>query len=234
MISLLFVFIANIVIMAQDIQALHQGVDKDHEDCDYIDNSSVPNQPAGTFRAFLIIALNIIEVAVLFLAETGFPASFFTNWIPCLDHEHSLVGLGVLEVLLAAQMMSHFMDPFPLVACFFLLIAGLFNIFTMYFDRPKFFRSYLFWKGARPAGQTATMESGGSRAFSAYGPASAAPSVFTEKEHSHDAPGYGFARRGDENLVARSMSPPGRATSPPTYSPPKQPMRAFTKGGGSF
>lgn len=73
-------------------------------------NSGVPNQPAGTFRAFLIIALNIVEVIILFLAETGFPASFFKNWIPCLDNEHSLVGLGVLEVLLAAQMMSHFME----------------------------------------------------------------------------------------------------------------------------
>jgi hypothetical protein len=110
MISLLFVFIANIVIMAQDIQAINHGLDKDHEDCDYYDNSGVPNQPAGTFRAFFIIALNIVEVIVLFLSETGFPASIFKNWIPCLDNEHSLVGLGVLEVLLAAQMMSHFME----------------------------------------------------------------------------------------------------------------------------
>jgi hypothetical protein len=136
--------------------------------------------------------------------------------------------LGVLELLLAAQMMSHFMEPFPLVACFFLLIAGIFNILTMYFDRPKFFRSYAFWKGARPTGETATMESGGSRTFSHYAPNSAAPSVITEKEH-----GFGFARHGDENIVARSMSPPsvGRASSPPTYSPPTKPVRVFTKGG---
>jgi hypothetical protein len=236
MISLLFVFIANIVIMAQDIQAINHGLDKDHEDCDYYDNSGVPNQPAGTFRAFFIIALNIVEVIVLFLSETGFPASIFKNWIPCLDNEHSLVGLGVLEVLLAAQMMSHFMDPFPLVACFFLLIAGLFNILTMYFDRPKFFRSYAFWKGARPAADTATLESGHSRAFthSQYAPTSAAPSIFTEKE-GH---GYGFARRGDDHIVARSMSPPSverhGASSPPNYSPPTRPMQVFTKGRGSF
>jgi hypothetical protein len=39
MISLLFVFIANIVIMAQDIQAIQHGVtDTDHEECDYIES----------------------------------------------------------------------------------------------------------------------------------------------------------------------------------------------------
>jgi len=239
MISLLFVFIANIVIMAQDIDALRHGISKDHEDCDYFDNSGVPNQPAGTFRAFLIIALNIVEVVILFLSETGFPASFFKSWIPCLDSEHSLVGLGVLELLLAAQMMSHFMDPFPLVACFFLLIAGILNILTIKFDRPKFFRSYAFWKGARPAADTATMESGHSRAFSRsnYAPTSAAPSIFTEKE-GH---GYGFARAGDDHLVARSMSPPSvdrhsnGPLSPPNYSPPTRPVQIFTKGGrGAF
>jgi hypothetical protein len=37
----------------------------------------------------------------------------------------------VLQLLLAAQMMSHFLEPFPLVASFFLLIAGIFNILTV-------------------------------------------------------------------------------------------------------
>jgi len=237
MISLLFVLIANIVIMAQDIQAIQHGVtDKNHEDCDYIENSGVPNQPAGTFRAFFIIALNIVEVVVLFLSETGFPPAFFKAWIPCLATESSLVGVGVLEVLLAAQMMAHFLDSFPLVACFFLLIAGFFNIFTMYFDRPRFFRSIHFWRTRALPGQTATMESGVSRQYSQqshHAPTSAAPSIYTEKEH-----GYGFARHVDaDNLVTRSMSPPGVArstSSPPTYSPPKMPVRMATKNGHSF
>jgi hypothetical protein len=240
MISLLFVFIANIVIMAQDIQALQQGAtDTNHEDCDYIENSGVPNQPAGTFRAFFIIALNIVEVVVLFLSETGFPHNFFQNWIPCLEFKSSLVGLGVLEVLLAAQMMSHFLDPFPLVACFFLLIAGILNILTMYFDRPRFYRTIDYWRNRNGPSQTATMESGVSHSYSQShrAPTSAAPSVYTEKEH-----GYGFARHvGDDNLITRSMSPPsvthsagGRASSPPTYSPPKRPVRMATKEGRSF
>lgn len=236
MISLLFVFIANIVIMAQDIQALQQGVtDINHEDCDYIENSGVPNQPAGTFRAFFIIALNIVEVVVLFLSETGFPHNFFQNWIPCLEFKSSLVGLGVLEVLLAAQMMSHFLDPFPLVACFFLLIAGILNILTMYFDRPRFYRTIDYWRNRNGSGQTATMESGLSHSYSQShrAPTSAAPSIYTEK---------GFARHaGDDNIVTRSMSPPsvtrsgsGRASSPPTYSPPQRPVRMVTKDGRSF
>jgi hypothetical protein len=42
-----------------------------------------------------------------------------------------------------------------------------------------------------------------------------------------------------DNLITRSMSPPsvtrsGRASSPPTYSPPKRPVRMATKDGRSF
>jgi len=239
MISLLFVLIANILIMLQDIQAILHGVtDKDHAECDYLEGSGVPNQPAGTFRAFFIIALNIVEVVVLFLSETGFPAIFFKSWIPCLQFESSLVGLGVLELLLAAQLMSHFLDPFPLVASFFLLVSGILNILTMYFDRPRYYRSIHFWKTREGSDQTATMESGVSRSYSRsqHAATSAAPSIYTEKEQ-----GYGFARHvGDDNLITRSMSPPGvgrsvsGGSSLPTYSPPKMPVRMPTKDGRSF
>jgi hypothetical protein len=37
----------------------------------------------------------------------------------------------VLQLLLAAQMTSHFLEHFPLVASFFLLFAGVFNIATV-------------------------------------------------------------------------------------------------------
>jgi Fe-S-cluster containining protein len=227
LLSLLFVFIANIVIMAQDIQALkHNAHDTDHEDCDYIEGSGVPNQPAGNFRAFLSISLNIVETLILILSEIGFPASFFKKWIPCLDNEHSLVGLGVLELLLAAQMMSHFMETFPLVACFFLLIAGIFNICTMYFDRPKFFRSYAFWKSSRAVNDLKSVESGASRIYSSphNRTVSAAPSIFTEKEHSSpvQAP-YGFGRQDSgEPILSRPLSPPN-------YSPPQRPITLATK-----
>jgi hypothetical protein len=234
MLSLLFVFIANIIILAQDVEAIREARhDKEHEDCEYIEGSSVPNQPAGNFRAFLSIALNLLQCIVLFMSETGFPAWFFKNWIPCLDNEHSLVGVGVLEVLLAAQVMSHFLDPFPLVACFFLLIFGILNICTMYVDRPRFFRSYAFWKGNPGNNTPKMMESGRSpRQFSNYG--SGPGSVFNEKDHpEHEgAAGYGFAR--NESILSRSVSSHshGRANSPPTYSPPQMPVRLATKGGG--
>ncbi|KAG8760107.1 hypothetical protein FRC14_004093 [Serendipita sp. 396] len=225
LLSLLFVFIANLVILAEDVRALRQPVDKDHEDCEYIEGTSVPNQPAGNFRAFLSIALNLVEVVILVLAEIGFPESFFKNWIPCLDKEHSLVGVGVLEFLLAAHFASQFLDTFPLVASFFLLIAGILNISTMYFDRPKFFRSYTFWKGSRSTNDMSTVESGASRTMSPYNGPSAAPSIFTEKEHSSPVQGvYGFARQ-DEPVLSRPLSPPN-------YSPPKAPVRIMTKGGG--
>jgi len=51
MISLLFVFIANLVVMAQDIQALQHGVtDTAHEDCDYIESVSRFGVPAHRAR----------------------------------------------------------------------------------------------------------------------------------------------------------------------------------------
>jgi hypothetical protein len=242
MVSLLFVFIANFVIMAQDIQAIHN---ESHataaelaadEECDFIGASSVPNQAAGTFRAFLIIALNIVEIIILFLSETGFPASFFKKWIPCLDNEQSLVCLGVLQLLLAAQMMSHFLEPFPLVASFFLLIAGIFNILTMYFDRPRHFRSYEFWKGAGADNQVRSMESGRTHAYThSHYTASAAASMFNEKQQTPASEGYGFARQ-DDSVLSRNPSNPSnhsslvRASSPPTYSPPKPLARVATKG----
>ncbi|KAG8833094.1 hypothetical protein FRC17_000033 [Serendipita sp. 399] len=232
LLSLLFVLVANLVILAEDVRALRQPVDKDHEDCEYIEGTSVPNQPAGNFRAFLSIALNLIEVVILMLAEVGFPESFFKSWIPCLDKDHSLVGIGVLQFLLAAHFGSQFLDTFPLVASFFLLIASILNISTMYFDRPKFFRSYAFWKGARPANDLSTVESGVSRTFSsspykgASAAPSAAPSLFTEKEHGSPVQGlYGFGRQDEQPVLSRPLSPPN-------YSPPKQPVRMMTKNGG--
>jgi len=241
MLSLLFVFIANFLILAQDIQALHNETHAttaavaEDEECDYVGASSIPNQAAGTFRAFFIIALNIVEIVVLFLSETGFPASFFRKWIPCLDNEHSLVGLGVLQLLLAAQMMSHFLEPYPLVATFFLLFAGIFNILTMYFDRPKFFRSYAFWKGARADNQVRSMESGRTHAYTqSHYTASAAASMFNEKQQTPASGEYGFARQEDSILSRNpsNHSSLARASSPPTYSPPKQPVRVATKGRG--
>lgn len=67
----------------------------------------------------------------------------------------------------------------------------------MYIDRPKFFRSYAFWKGARAEPGLRTLESGRSHTYthSQY-TASAAPSLFTEKQHQHSpSEDIGFARQ---------------------------------------
>lgn len=122
------------------------------------------------------------------LAEVEFPKSLFEKWIPVL-HGESLVGLGVLEVLLAAQMMSHFMDMFPLVACFFLLIAGILNISTMYVDEPKSSRSWGAWRDIK----------GGMAPSSMYRPRSSNNDTLSEK-------GFGRASNqshGSPNLVTR-------------------------------
>jgi hypothetical protein len=234
MLSLLLVFIANILIMVQDVQAMHHQTNATavvDEECEYIGASSIPDQTTGIFRAFLIITLNLIEIVVLFLSETGFPASFFQKCLPCLDNENNLVALGVLQLLLAAQMMSHFLEPFPLVASFFLLFAGLFNLPTIAADRPKYFRSYEFWKSTRVDTFIKTLESGQAYPSSHY-TASAAASMFNEKQQTPASEGYGFARQ-DASVLSRNPSNQSsavRASSPPTYSPPKRPGRAATTG----
>jgi hypothetical protein len=112
MVSLLLVLIANSVILVQDIQAVSNeshttaaDIAADKE-CGYIRYvmlalpappgwdvrcraSNIPNQTTGTWRAFLIIGLNIVEILILFFSETGFPASFFKRWMPFLDNEHN-------------------------------------------------------------------------------------------------------------------------------------------------
>jgi len=210
LISLLFVLIANCIILMEDAKAVHAPVDKDHEDCDYVENSSVPNQSAGEFRAFFSLSLNLVQILVFMLAEVEFPRSFFKNWIPCLYNE-SLVALGVLEVLLAAQMMSHFLEMFPLVACFFLLIAGLLNISTMYVHEPKSSRSWGAWRDIK----------GGMAPSSMYPPHSGPRYV------GDSASEKGFARHAS-NLSHGSPALPHPVLSrdaslvtrlPPTYSP---------------
>lgn len=146
LLGLLFVFITNLLVLVEDIKAVKAPIDKDHEDCDYLENSGVPNQPAGEFRAFLSIALNLIQCIVFIIAELN--CNLLKPVFPCLATD-GLVAVGTLEVLLAVQVMSHFLDNFGVVACFFLFVAGLMNMFTMPMDHPKSYRSIAAWKNIR-------------------------------------------------------------------------------------
>jgi hypothetical protein len=60
-VSLLLVFSSSIFVMVNDIRAVNHFMaarDVDMEDCDYIENSTVPNQAAGVFWAVLNVSDN--------------------------------------------------------------------------------------------------------------------------------------------------------------------------------
>ncbi|KIJ47292.1 hypothetical protein M422DRAFT_28937 [Sphaerobolus stellatus SS14] len=152
-IGLLLVFASNVVVLADDIKAVNRFVaqgsntqlimtnttDGSLFDCDmdYIDGSTVPNQPAGVFWAVVNRLLILFEIIVLILSEFNWPRVFFDTWFPVLGGDFGLGPLGVFECLISAAVLSHRVDTFPKVAAFFLFSVGCLNILLGLIFRAK-------------------------------------------------------------------------------------------------
>jgi len=221
-----FVLIANIVIIADNAKVLRSPNPTAHattprpanativeiEDCEYVGgSSSIPDQFSGVFRAFAFQTMIMLECLVLLLSEFDLPNWIFQKFIPILDVDHSLLALGFFEVAIAIQFLSHFLDPYPMVAGYFLLLAGVLNMCT-YTVRPRHFRSRAYWLNKK--GTLSKLEAG-STAGSEIGTAS----IFTEKER----PQYGFGRQdADWNYISRPEAAAQSVPPPPHYSPPSR------------
>jgi len=108
--ALILVFSSNIVTLVHDIQAVNRfmaakvadtsnnSTMTDMLNCDYIEDSTVPNQPAGVFWAVTNRLLIIGQTVVLVLSELGWPASFFTRFFPVLGKEFGLGCVGCYAV----------------------------------------------------------------------------------------------------------------------------------------
>jgi len=130
-VALILVFASSVVTLVHDIEGVNRFVHAgkadagnstltdDLTDCDYIDATTVPNQPAGAFWAVLNRLLIIGQVIVLILSEVGWPASFFDRFFPVLGKDFGLGALGVIQCLLGAAVLSHHVDDFALVSAFF-------------------------------------------------------------------------------------------------------------------
>lgn len=137
-ISLILVFASSILVMVRDVIAVNDflddaktsgtPVDQLLEGCDYIENSTVPNQTGGVFWAVVNQLLIITQVIILILSECGWPMSAFDRFFPVLGSAFGLGPLGVFECLIGATILSHFVDDFTLVAAFFLFSLGCLNI----------------------------------------------------------------------------------------------------------
>lgn len=137
-IALILVFASSILVMVDDIRAVNafmaaaqasgSSVATQLVDCDYIENSTVPNQPAGLFWAVANRLFVMSEVVILVLSEVCWPAPVFERFFPVLGPSFGLGPLGIFQVLIGATILSQFADDFTLVAAFFLFSVGCLNI----------------------------------------------------------------------------------------------------------
>ncbi|KAG6331676.1 hypothetical protein ID866_7416, partial [Astraeus odoratus] len=157
-IALLLVFSSSIVVLVDDVEAVNQFVNGATNttsfvagNSNYVPNSTVPNQPAGAFWAVLNRLLIIFQTVVLVLSEVGWPMSFFDRFFPVLGRDFGVGALGVMQCLIGASVLSHYVDTFPLVTAFFLFSVGCLNILVglIFRERAKDKRNILSWRERR-------------------------------------------------------------------------------------
>jgi hypothetical protein len=157
-VGLLLVFSSSIFVMVNDIRAVNnfmanQGASQALTDCDYIADSSVPNQAAGVFWAVLNRLLILLETVVLLMAELSPPliGRFFDQYFPVLGPSFGLGALGIFQCLIGATILSHHVDDFTLVAAFFLFSIGCLNMLVglVFRERAKEYRSIPAFRTAR-------------------------------------------------------------------------------------
>jgi len=137
-IVLILVFSSSILVMVHDVTAVNTFMSEARasgnspqsllENCDYIENSTVPNQTAGIFWAVVNRLFITFQVVILFLSEISWPSALFERFFPVLSSAFGLGPLGVFQCLIGAAILSHRVDDFTLVSAFFLFSLGCLNI----------------------------------------------------------------------------------------------------------
>jgi len=237
-ISLLLVFASSIYVMVSDVRAVNDFMSgksagnstTDFTDCDYIEESTVPNQPAGVFWAILNRLLIIFQVIFLFLSEIEWPMSFFERFFPVLGSSFGLGALGIFECLIGATILSHHVDDFTLASAFLLFSVGCLNMLLglIFRESGKTKRSISVWRAEKsnvlPTPQDDPSAFSRSRSFrsSLFGGRKADPTEFgVMREKSN----YGFGRQGEKQaglkgfLISKPVeSLPRYATRPASES----------------
>ncbi|EJU00295.1 hypothetical protein DACRYDRAFT_23234 [Dacryopinax primogenitus] len=150
--TLLLVFSSNILVMYQDIQAIRDansgavtsGIASSNStlfsnttmsmatdefvECDYLEYSTVPNQPAGAFWAILNRLFILFQCLILLWSELGFYEHILKEYMPILGPDFGVWTLGAMQCMISAVVLSHHVDEFPLVSAFFLFAVGCLNI----------------------------------------------------------------------------------------------------------
>jgi hypothetical protein len=231
LIALILVFASNILVMVHDVNAVKSsgsnvhvnvttGTNTTHAneqlvDCEYLEGSTVPNTPAGPFWAVLNRILILIQVILLIFSEIGWPNTFFTHFLPFLNDEHGVGAIGVLECLIGAQVNSHAVADFPMVAAFLLFSIGCLNlILALIFGKAaKSHRSILSWRERDILPKTtADLERAVSQK-SHSSPTWSANTIFNEKSNDRQSSidgynsaspphyAYGFGKQGEKRAA---------------------------------
>jgi len=207
-VALLLVFSSSIVGMVADIKAVNHFIADNQAsnstdpaiDYDYIEGSTVPNQPAGAFWAVVNRLLIIFQVIVLILAECDCPV-IFDRYFPVLSSSFGLGALGIFQGLIGAAILSHHVDEFSLVAAFFLFSLGCVNMFLgLWREGLKERRSITKWRSdSRAVLPTHDPKSASTRSYlsSTYSGNEKGDNM---SSFSGDKAGYGFGRQGEKRI----------------------------------
>jgi len=250
-VSLLLVFASSILVIVTDVEAVNaydstkqsgNSTAQDFVDCDYILDSTVPNQIGGVFWAVINRLLIIFQVITLILSEIGWPAAFFERFFPVLGTQFGLGALGIFQGLIGASVLSQHVDDFTLVAAFFLFVIGCLNMLLglIFRESAKERRSIRAWRtGPQDTLPTHLPAANLNRSgTAASGRSFASSTVYEEKlpesgtARSVSRAGYGFGRQGEKaagmkgfliskpleslpRYAARPTSAASRSQSPP-------------------
>ncbi|KAJ7772983.1 hypothetical protein DFH07DRAFT_733565, partial [Mycena maculata] len=248
-VALLLVFSSSILVMVTNIKAVNafqanriaNSTDVMLE-CDYIEGSTVPNQPAGVFWSVVASLLIIFQVIILLFSEFGWPAVFFDRFFPVLGADFGLGALGIFQCLIGAQILSHHVDDFTLVSAFFLFSIGCLNMLLglIWRESAKTKRSLRASKGAgAPKGIIAAdirpqfvNEPYFVGARDVAGPENVDEASFATWR-STDKASYGFGRQGEKAAGLRGFILQRPEESLPRYASPTPTARSASSRSSS-
>jgi len=192
-------------------------------DYDYVEGSTVPNQPAGAFWAVLNRLLIIFQTVILLLAEAEWPMFFFDRFIPVLGSEFGLGALGIFQALIGTAILSHHVDKFSLVSAWFLFSLGCLNMFLglIFRDSAKDKRALASWrseaKSVLPT-HNAKLSSSSSFLSRSYHDEKRPESDEFGSDNGYEK-GYGFGRQGEKQAGLRGFILKTPEETLPRYAP---------------
>lgn len=270
-VSLILVFASSIFVIVTDVEAVNafeaakqsgNVTAQGFADCEYIENSTVPNQIGGVFWAVINRLLIIFQVVILFLSEIGWPSPFFDRFFPVLGSGFGLGALGIFQGLIGAAVLSQHVDDFTLVSAFFLFVLGCINMFLglLFRESAKSRRSITSWredaKGVLPTtnlhpaanldlNRSGSSSSGlSSTSSTMYGEKAGGVTEFGATRNGSRA-GYGFGRQGEKAaglkgfLISKPLETLPRYAARPTSVPSQSsrspsPQPRFASSGSAI